>query len=74
MSAIVYYTSDSMCRRCNGTQRYRSPPGLKGKCASCVSCEEAERKARDWVAKTPGTLTPDDEDPVEEMLIEGWDE
>jgi hypothetical protein len=69
-----YYESDSPCRRCNGSTRYRSPPNLKGKCASCVACDAAERAARDWVAKAPETLTPDDEDPAEEMLIEGWDE
>ncbi len=70
----MYYTSDSPCRRCNGTQRYRSPPALKGKCASCVSCEAAEKKAKEWMTKARTVLTPDDEDPVEEMLIEGWDE
>ncbi len=70
---IAYYTSDSCCRRCNGTQRYRSPPALKGKCASCVSCDEAEIRTKKWISETPETLTPDDEDPTEEMLIEGWD-
>ncbi len=70
----VYYTSDSPCRRCNGTLRYRSPPTHKGKCASCVACEVAEKKARTWVEAADTPLTPDDEDPEDEMLIEGWDE
>ncbi len=70
----TYYTSDSLCRRCNGVQRYRSPPALKGKCASCVSCAEAERETKNWVSRTRETLTPDDDDPSDEMLVEGWDE
>ena len=70
---VAYYTSDSPCRRCNGTQRYRSPPSHKGKCACCVTCEEAERKARKWVVGADLPLTPDDEDPEDEMLVEGWD-
>ncbi len=72
-AAIVYYTSDSPCRRCNGTLRYRNTKH-KGQCANCVSCDEEEQRARNWVVKSPETLTPDDEDPEEEMLIEGWDE
>jgi hypothetical protein len=68
-----YYESDSPCRRCSGVLRYRAPLALKGKCASCVACEEAETRTKKWIAETPDTLTPDDEDPTEEMLIEGWD-
>ncbi len=70
---VAYYVSDAPCRRCNGTLRYKTGP-QKGKCASCVACDVAEKRAKEWLVTAPETLTPDDEDPVDEMLVEGWDE
>lgn len=43
-----YYESDSPCRRCNGTLRYRNTVH-KGKCADCVSGDDDERRVRNWI-------------------------
>lgn len=47
----TYYTSDSPCRRCNGTLRYRTPVSVKGKCSNCVKDDEDEdeRRGRNWM-------------------------
>jgi hypothetical protein len=37
-----YYESDSPCRKCAGTMRYRSPKEKRGQCVSCE--EEAEQR------------------------------
>ncbi len=47
-SEPTYYESDSPCRRCNGTTRYRNTIH-KGKCADCVKGDEDERRGKNWM-------------------------
>jgi hypothetical protein len=54
----VFYQSDSPCRRCNGTLRYKNT-AKKGACASCVTAEEGESYARNYILRgraVPGRI------------------
>lgn len=48
--SVRFYTSDSPCRRCNGTERYRNT-SLRGQCTGCARADDSERRARVFVAK-----------------------
>jgi hypothetical protein len=48
----VYYQSDSPCRKCNGSLRFRNTV-FKGRCAQCVSAEELDNWAKRWLRTTP---------------------
>lgn len=49
----IFYDSDTPCRRCSSTLRYRNTVH-KGQCSACVDGDEAERRAKNWVI-TRGT-------------------
>ncbi len=73
MSAPDYYESDSPCRRCNGTLRYKNTKH-KGKCVSCTGDLDADEWARGWVEDTRkadsdiGDDVYDDRDDIEKIL------
>lgn len=46
----AFYVSDSICRRCNGTLRHKTG-AHKGECVGCVTAEEEETYARNYVLR-----------------------
>ncbi len=66
-----FYTSDSPCRRCNGTERYKNT-ALRGQCTGCVRDDEGEKRARAYVLDSDAPLQPSQEADIEFPLI--WDE
>ena len=49
MEPVVYYTSDSPCRKCSSTVRYRNTMH-KGACADCVRVAAEARIERAEIA------------------------
>jgi hypothetical protein len=68
-----FYTSDSPCRRCNGTQRFRNT-SKKGQCASCVKGDEGERKAKSFIVEAREMSSEDDPDTIELPFVLEVDE
>ncbi len=59
----VYYESDSPCRRCNGTLRYRNTEA-KGKCVVCVVDADRDQQLRSYILTSPKPTTNDDDEPA----------
>ncbi len=73
MTAPRFYESDSPCRKCSGSLRYRNTEH-KGKCVACAGDIDADEWARGWVEETRkadsdiGDDIYDDRDDIEKIL------